>query len=81
MNRIAVISSWAWIKVANNYGALLQYYALQQYLTRKNNYVFWIKWEFYKRWKGTRLDNVKLLLRHPLIYLSSYRCHRTFLKF
>ena len=39
MNRIAVISSWAWIKVANNYGALLQYYALQQYLTRKNNYV------------------------------------------
>ncbi len=35
-----VISSWAWIKVANNYGALLQYYALQQYLTRKNNYVF-----------------------------------------
>ena len=81
MNRIAVISSWAWIKVANNYGALLQYYALQQYLTRKNNYVFWIKWEFYKRWKGTRLDNVKLLLRHLLIYLSSYRCHRTFLKF
>ena len=52
MNRIAVISSWAWIKVANNYGALLQYYALQQYLTRKNNYVFWIKWEFYKRWNG-----------------------------
>ena len=47
MRRIAIISSYAWIKVANNYGALLQYYALQQYLNRKGYYAFWIRFELY----------------------------------
>lgn len=40
MKRIGIISSYAWIKVANNYGALLQYYALQQYLICKGHSVF-----------------------------------------
>lgn len=35
MKRISIISSYAWIKVANNYGALLQCYALQQYLIKR----------------------------------------------
>lgn len=38
MKRISIISSYAWIKVANNYGALLQCYALQQYLIKKGHY-------------------------------------------
>lgn len=70
MNRIAVISSWAWIKVANNYGALLQYYALQQYLTRKNNYVFGLNGNFIK--DGKELDWIMsscCFVTHLSIYL------------
>ena len=42
--KIAIISSYAWIKVANNYGALLQYYALQKYLKKMGHEIFWIRY-------------------------------------
>ena len=32
--RICVYSSYAWIKIANNYGSILQYFALQKYLEK-----------------------------------------------
>lgn len=35
MKRISIISSYAWIKVANNYGALLQCYATSAILDKK----------------------------------------------
>ena len=66
MRRIAIISSYAWIKVANNYGALLQYYALQQYLNRKGYYAFWIRFELYNTsLKNTIVGSFKKLLKAP----------------
>ena len=32
---ICIYSSYAWIKIANNYGSILQYFALQTYLKSK----------------------------------------------
>lgn len=82
MRRIAIISSYAWIKVANNYGALLQYYALQQYLNRKGYYAFWIRFELYNTsLKNTIVGSFKKLLKAPLVYLYTCRCHRTFMRF
>ena len=40
---IAVISSYAFINDNNNYGALLQYYALQKCLKKRKNSVIWIR--------------------------------------
>lgn len=42
----AVISSYAYIRGHNNYGSILQYYALQQYLTRFNVEAYWIRFMF-----------------------------------
>lgn len=71
MRRIAIISSYAWIKVANNYGALLQYYALQQYLNRKGCYAFWIRLELYNTSLKIRLQEVlrNCLRHHWYIYI------------
>ena len=35
--KIGVISSYACVQVSNNYGALLQYFALQCYLLRRGH--------------------------------------------
>ena len=48
MKRISIISSYAWIKVANNYGALLQCYALQQYLIKKVHNTFKMSYVLYE---------------------------------
>jgi len=42
--KIAIISSYSWIKRENNYGALLQYYALQKHLTKQGHQVYWIRY-------------------------------------
>lgn len=80
MKRIAIISSYAWIRIENNYGALLQYYALQQYLQKKGYYAFWIKFKL-KKGVGGMLYDIKLFMKNPRIFLSSYKCHLSFLQF
>ncbi len=42
--KIAIISSYSWIRRENNYGALLQYFALQKYLEGIGHEVFWIRY-------------------------------------
>lgn len=42
----AVISSYAYIRGHNNYGSILQYYALQQYLAKFNVEAYWIRFMF-----------------------------------
>lgn len=42
----AVISSYAYIRGHNNYGSILQYYALQQYLIKFNIEAYWIRFMF-----------------------------------
>lgn len=44
--KAAVISSYAYIRGHNNYGSLLQYYAIQQYLKKFNIEVYWIRYMF-----------------------------------
>lgn len=41
--KIGVLSSYAYICKVNNYGSLLQYFALQTYLTRCGYEVYWIR--------------------------------------
>ena len=42
--KIAVISSYAYIVSNVNYGALLQYYALQEYLKERGHDPYWIRY-------------------------------------
>ena len=42
--KIAVISSYAYIVSNVNYGALLQYYALQEYLKERGHHPYWIRY-------------------------------------
>lgn len=81
MKRIAIISSFAWIKVANNYGALLQYYALQQYLYNKGHYAFWIRYVLPTNTISTLKNIIKMVLKSPSVALNTYLCHRSFLKY
>lgn len=81
MKRIAIISSFAWIKVANNYGALLQYYALQQYLYNKGHYAFWIRYVLPTNTIRTLKNIIKMVLKSPSVALNTYLCHRSFLKY
>lgn len=41
--KIAVLSSYSYICKVNNYGSLLQYFALQTYLEKQGHTVFWIR--------------------------------------
>lgn len=41
--KIGIISSYAFIKNNNNYGALLQYFALQTYLQKMGHEAYWIR--------------------------------------
>lgn len=78
--KIGVISSYAWVKIANNYGALLQYYALQEYLRHRGHYVFWLKYIL-------KEPIFKVLLKElyhsrSLVKLIRYcLCHRYFMSF
>lgn len=42
--RIAVVSSYAYIVSNVNYGALLQYFALQEYLKKRGHKPFWVRY-------------------------------------
>lgn len=44
--KAAIISSYAYIRGHNNYGSILQYYALQQYLRKFGVEAFWIRYMF-----------------------------------
>lgn len=46
---IIVLSSYSYIIKVNNYGSILQYYALQTYLERKGHNVKWLKYEAIKK--------------------------------
>lgn len=41
--KICIYSSYAWIKIANNYGSILQYFALQTYLEKQGHQVYWLR--------------------------------------
>ena len=71
MKRISIISSYAWIKVANNYGALLQCYALQQYLIKKGHYAFWIKFVLYDDLKSFSFTS--RFVKFPLTYFNTFK--------
>lgn len=78
--KIGVISSYACIYSANNYGALLQYYALQEYLKARGHQAFWIR-------SILPQSKIYLLLRHLKNYKSIpllsnyYRCRHQFMDF
>ena len=78
--KIGVISSYACIRTANNYGALLQYYALQKYLKKRGHDVFWIR-------SIIPQSRIHIFLRHlknyrnPVFIYKFYRCHKSFLDF
>ena len=78
--KIGVISSYACIKAANNYGALLQYFALQEYLKRRGHEVFWIRSVLPHSGMRVFLRHVKHYRRLPLL-LRYYECHRKFFDF
>ncbi len=42
---ICIYSSYAWIKIANNYGSILQYFALQTYLEKQGHQVYWLRFK------------------------------------
>lgn len=81
MRRIAIISSFAWIKVANNYGALLQYFALQQYLYNKGHYAFWIRYVLPTNLFRMLINAIRTVLKNPTIAFNTYLCHRSFLAY
>lgn len=78
--KIGVISSYACVHTANNYGALLQYYALQEYLKGRGHDVFWIR-------SILPQSRIRVFLRHLKNYKSFrlirnfYKCHSGFLDF
>ena len=81
MKRIAIISSYAWIRMANNYGALLQYFALQQYFSKKGYYAFWMKFIINRGLISKIKTLIKQIIKSPIICISSIRCHKSFMSF
>lgn len=74
--KICIISSYAWIKKANNYGALLQYYALQQFLKQRGHSAFWLRYVIE--------DNLKVKIKKIIFYFRKYkevRVHKSFMDF
>ena len=70
MNRIAVISSWAWIKVANNYGAYFSIMLFNSILLVKITMFFGLNGNFIK--DGKELDWIMsscCFVTHLSIYL------------
>lgn len=66
---IAVISSYPFIKIQNNYGALLQYFALQLYLQSRGHKTYWIRNESFSQ-SFTQL--IRRLLNYGSIRLMLY---------
>lgn len=65
-----VISSYAYIRGHNNYGSLLQYYALQQYLKKFNIEAYWIRYMFPAR--EMYLTLLKKFIR-SILHITSIR--------
>lgn len=60
MIKISVYSSYSWTRVANNYGSILQYYALQTFLSTQGCTVEWIKYNHNKKnTASSRHHNIK----------------------
>lgn len=78
--KIGVISSYACVRTANNYGALLQYYALQEYLKDRGHDVFWIRSILLQSRFHIFLRHLKNYKNLRLIY-GFYRCHKSFIDF
>ena len=62
--KAAVISSYAYIRGHNNYGSILQYYALQQYLQKFGVEAFWIRYMFPT--KSMYIEFIKKTVRYLL---------------
>ncbi len=79
--KICVISSYAYIKNNNNYGALLQYYAIEKFLTNKGFDVYWLRYTLPR----TNYFFFLLHLIHreaiPSLFIKEIRCHKAFKKF
>ena len=79
MMKISVISSYSYVQHHNNYGALLQYYALQTYLKKRGHYTEWIRTKGSSVSEQTSFHTVYLKFRHPNRLISElktfyYRC-------
>ena len=78
--RIGVISSYACVRAFNNYGALLQYYALQTYLRNRGHDAFWIRSILPQSHIHIFLRNLKNYRSLRLVY-KFYKCHKSFIDF
>lgn len=66
--RIAVLSSYAFVQGVNNYGSILQYYALQSYLESLGEKVYWIRFNPIKR----ESSRIKMWLKKKILK-SNYK--------
>jgi len=86
---IAIISTYDWIKKANNYGSLFQYYALQEYLKQLGYNPYWVKYfpnhnNKNKNLYKTLISIVKRFLNKTLYYVHNNKvniCTKSFNKF
>ncbi len=67
--KVAVISSYPFIRIETNYGALLQYYALQTYLKRRGHDVCWIRNILFKQ---SLIDKTKYFCSYKSLKLLFY---------
>lgn len=58
--KIAVISVFAYLRSVENYGSLLQYFALQTYLKKRGHEVYWIRYYPERIFSFSYLNPVKL---------------------
>ena len=63
---IIVLSSYSYIIKVNNYGSILQYFALQTYLENRGHQVQWLKYEAIK----TPPKGINKWLREKLLHSS-----------
>ena len=78
---ICIVSSYAYIRNNNNYGALLQYYALQKYFEKHGIKAFWLRYIEPK-------TNILFYLKHLVgreykssLFIKELVCHFSFMKF
>lgn len=66
MKKIGILSSYDFICKVNNYGSILQYYALQTFLESLDFHPFWIRFE-----KNTTTKGFKRKIKENLLYSNS----------
>ena len=80
--KISVISSYAYITIYNNYGALLQYYALEQYLKQRNLESSWIRFRFRRAcFPFVQLSYCRKYIPHFFILWGNLKTHNAFMRF